>query len=107
VADTITPDDVARWLGITGDVSADANLAASTSAAAAFVAGIPWVGRLPAWPDDVRLAATMLAARLYRRRNTPSGVEAFGDYAATYVARTDPDVSRFLRIGPQAMPRVG
>ena len=48
----------------------------------------------------------MLAARLFRRRNSPGGVEAFTD-GAVYVARTDPDVAALLSIGPYKPPQVG
>jgi hypothetical protein len=51
--------------------------------------------------------ATMLAARLFERRNSPQGVAAFGDGAAAYVQRNDPDVAILLRIGPYAKPAVG
>ena len=48
--------------------------------------------------------AVKLAARLYRRRNTPSGVEAVADVGAMYVARGDPEIRMLLRL---ATPRVG
>lgn len=51
--------------------------------------------------------ATMLAARLFERRNSPNGVAAFGDGATAYVQRNDPDVAILLRIGPYAKPGVG
>ena len=56
---------------------------------------------------DHQLAATMLAARLYRRRNSPDGVQAMTDAGAWYVARTDPDVARLLRIDQYISPQVG
>ena len=48
----------------------------------------------------------MLAARLVRRRNSPGGVESFGD-SVLYVARFDPEIARALRSGNWAMPGVG
>lgn len=59
------------------------------------------------WPDDVALGATMLGARLGRRRNSPSGVEPVGTAGVAYVARTDPDIAMLLRVGPFAKPKVG
>lgn len=59
------------------------------------------------WPDDVVLGATMLGARLGRRRNSPSGVEPLGTAGVAYVARTDPDIAMLLRVGPFAKPKVG
>jgi hypothetical protein len=58
-------------------------------------------------PDaEVYQAAVMLASRLVRRRNSPGGVESFGD-SVLYVARFDPEISRALRSGNWAMPGVG
>lgn len=58
-------------------------------------------------PDaEVYQAAVMLAARLFRRRNSPGGVETFADSIA-YVARYDPDIQRALRIGAYTWPGVG
>lgn len=51
--------------------------------------------------------ATMLAARLYRRKNSPAGVEAFGTEGAVYVMRNDPDVAMLLGLGPWQPPAVG
>lgn len=71
-------------------VSAAATGAADWSAAPAVVFG-----------------ANMLAARLFRRRNSPAGVEAFAAGAAVYVQRNDPDVALMLELGPYAAPVVG
>lgn len=59
------------------------------------------------WSAETHLAALMLAGRLYRRRNSPSGVEAFTDQGATFVARYDPDIARALRLDAYTPPRVG
>jgi hypothetical protein len=61
-----------------------------------------------AWPADTILGATMLAGRLYRRRNSPAGVEAFSDLGgAVYVQRNDPDIALLLKTGAYARPMVG
>lgn len=58
-------------------------------------------------PDaETYQAAVMLAARLVRRRNSPGGVETFGE-SVTYVSRYDPEIARALRTGLWAMPGVG
>lgn len=59
------------------------------------------------WPADVVKGANMLAARLYRRRNSPSGVEAFGDLGPVYVQRRDPDIAMLLHIGSHSYPQIG
>lgn len=67
-----------------------------------------WATDLPDAPTTVTaqfsLGCRMLAARLYRRRNTPGGVEAFGDAGTVYVPRRDADVDSLLRLGPYARP---
>jgi hypothetical protein len=66
----------------------------------------------PGWPvvyepdAEVYQAAVMLAARLVRRRNSPGGVETFGE-SVTYVSRYDPEIGRALRTGLWALPGVG
>ena len=58
-------------------------------------------------PDaEVYQAAVMLAARLVRRRNSPGGIESFGE-SVTYVSRYDPDIGRALHSGTWASPGVG
>lgn len=64
-------------------------------------------GELGTWGDDQKLGATMLAARVYRRRNSPAGVETIGDMGPTYVSRYDPDLEMLLGFGQWQAPRVG
>lgn len=59
------------------------------------------------WPEYVVRGAVMLAARLVRRRNSPSGVEAMTDQGAAYVSRNDPDIAQTLQLGAYAKPSVG
>lgn len=61
----------------------------------------------PEWPAYVVRGANMLAARLVRRRNSPSGVEALTDQGAAYVSRNDPDIAQLLQLGSYAKPSVG
>lgn len=61
----------------------------------------------PVWPPYVIDGASMLAARLFRRRNSPAGVETFTDQGAVYVQRNDPDIAQLLRLGTYAPPQVG
>ena len=104
----VTPGDVRAWLRL-ADGEDDDILTAVCAAVTAWVSGIPVVVELDdptAWPDDVHQGAVMLAARMYRRRNTPSGVEPFTD-GAVYLPRRDSDVDQLLRLGYYAAPRVG
>lgn len=106
-------DAVKAWAGITTDkddaVLDDVILPAVNS----LVRGLPVAQALdtdPApttWPDSIKAGATMLAARLHRRRNTPGGVEASGSFGVAYVRRVDPDVAQLLQLGDYAPPGVG
>jgi hypothetical protein len=49
----------------------------------------------------------MYAAREYRRRNSPGGIESITDAGATYVSKYDSDIERALRTGTWAEPAVG
>jgi hypothetical protein len=59
------------------------------------------------WPEDLELGATMLAARLWRRRHSVDGVATFTAEGAAYVQRNDPDVALLLGLGAYAPPVVG
>lgn len=60
-----------------------------------------------AWPAHITRGATMLAARLFRRRNSPAGVEAFSQAGPVYVQRNDPDVAMLLKLGSWQAPGIG
>jgi hypothetical protein len=73
-----------------------------------------WVNRLPCvvdgladgedWSYDIALGATMLAARFYRRRNSPSGIDTVTDAGAIYLPRRDADIDTLLRLNEYNMP---
>lgn len=56
----------------------------------------------PAVPDQIAQAAALLAARLYRRKDSPQGVIGVPDWGAVRVSRTDPDVEAL--IAPYVIP---
>ena len=106
----LKPADVKAWLRLT-DTADDALIADVCLSAQ------PWVERCrPEWraadgsgylPDpETYRGAVMFASKMFRRRNSPGGIEAFAD-SVTYVARWDPDVARFLRTGDYMVPAVG
>lgn len=102
----LTPQEVADWLGAP---FADAQLEATTTAVNSYVDGLPSIARTSSgeWGPATRLGATMLAARLYKRRNSPNGLESFGEIGSTYVSRYDSDIARLLRLESFKIPRVG
>lgn len=59
------------------------------------------------WPARIELGASMLVARLFRRKNSPAGVEQFGQLGAAYVMRNDPDIAQLLALGSWQSPQVG
>lgn len=105
-----TLDLVKVHIGITDDVD-DSFLTGVVEAVNARVLQWPVaqvaVGA-PDWTGEgvahVVLGATMLVARLHRRRNTPDGVAAFGTEGPLYVQRNDPDVALLLRLGQHKKP---
>lgn len=100
---------------VTGsDPARDARVTMRVNAVNAWVRSLPVASDAltfgsppPAWPDYVTLGSLMLTTRLWRRKDSPSGVEAFTDAGAVYVSRNDPDVAQLLRIGVYSGPRVG
>ncbi len=98
----ITVNDVQGW---TRDSGSDPDaLALVVAAVNSLVATLPAVPADGVWPDHVRAGAVMLAARLYRRRNSPNGIETIDALGTTYVTRYDADIARMLRL---SMPVVG
>lgn len=59
------------------------------------------------WAAHHRLGATMLAARLERRKNSPGGLASFGIDGPSYVQGNWPDIAMLLQIGSYAVGRVG
>ena len=101
-----------------GEISADAVAAHLGDASPQTLAELQpavdavnaWVGGFhpeSPWSAAIHLGAVMLAATISRRRNTPSGVEVFGDGGIAHVARSDPHVSQLLGLGGWTRPQVG
>jgi hypothetical protein len=106
-----TLEAVKVQLGIAADdVRDDARLTPLVAAVNGSIRGwavsAPIVGE-DEWPDRIKSGASMLTARLFRRKNSPAGVEAFGSQGAAYVMRNDPDIAMLLRLGAWAGPGVG
>ena len=104
-------ESVASWLQLPDqDATGNAILSEIVESVRAYVGRIPDKmaadanGILQPADASASLGCKMLAARLYRRRNTPNGVEAFTDGGAMYVARFDPDIGRMLGL---YQPKVG
>ncbi|SNY29034.1 head-tail connector protein [Paractinoplanes atraurantiacus] len=73
---------------------------------------IPATGRVqitarwgwPAIPEEIAQAAQLLAARLYRRKDSPNGVIGSADWGTIRVSRTDPDVEALIQ--PFVIPAI-
>lgn len=59
---------------------------------------------LSAWPPDIDMGAILLAAKVYGRRGSVSGVAGFADLGVAYIARFDPDVQWLLGLGDYQSP---
>lgn len=103
-----TLDGVKLQLEI-GDANDDARLIPIVTAVNDLVRSWPVAGRadgLEAWPAGIVLGANMLAARLWRRKDTPGGLEVIGDVVA-YVRRSDPEIAMLLQLAEWSKPDVG
>ncbi|MDK7733244.1 hypothetical protein QP568_02895 [Propionimicrobium lymphophilum] len=69
-----------------------------------YLSSFEWLTENGKATEEAKLGALMLAARLHRRRNSPGGIETLGESGAAYVARTDPDLARLLKIDAYQMP---
>ena len=63
-----------------------------------YTAGVTVTARWgwPYVPDEIEHAALLLAARLYRRRDSPQGVIGSAEWGAIRVGRFDPDVEALI-----------
>lgn len=103
------PTDVAaiKLQASVSDSRDDAFIATVADAVNALVRGLPVAQNVTdEWPGTIVLGSAMLGARLYRRRNSPSGVEALTDQGAAYVSRNDPDIAQLLQLGSYSKPAV-
>jgi hypothetical protein len=93
-----------------GELDDDEALGLYVNAVNELVRGLPCADSARGqerWPYRIQLGATMLAARLWRRRDTAGGVEVFGDGGIAYVRRDDPDIAQLLELGDWSKPGVG
>lgn len=100
-------EDVKDWLRINSqDTADDATVRLVTAAAEPYVERCrpEFVTAEGYTPDaETYMGAVMYAAREVRRRNSPAGVEVFGE-AAAFVTRYDSDIDRALQTGAFARP---
>lgn len=76
-------------------------------AVVAYVSSLPVVVDLPTGeplPPSVELGMVMLASRMYRRKNSPTGIDSVTADGVTYVTRYDSDIASMLRLDS---PQVG
>ncbi|WP_280383359.1 phage head-tail connector protein [Nocardia wallacei] len=100
---------VKTYLAITDDRD-DAAITAVVDAVNDLIASwLPVPGAGTGWPPRHAQGATMLAARVFRRRNSPNGVEDYGSelQGAIYTRANDPDIALLLGLGRYEPPSVG
>lgn len=60
------------------------------------------------WPGDALMGCILLGARLFSRRNSPTGIAAYNDMGGpAYISRFDPDLERLFGTGAWLPPMVG
>lgn len=115
----LSPEDVAGWLRLdwalpdgTPETIDQATLVTICAMAEPYVErcrpewrSTPAGGGSPVYSPDPETyqGAVMYAAREFRRRNTPAGIEVYGE-GVTFVTRFDPDIDRALQTGAWARP---
>lgn len=102
--DPVTTSAVAGHLSLVED-DTDVNLQAAVDAVNDLLA--EWIAPDRLTRRSVIHGGVMLAARVYRRRNSPAGVEALGEMGPVYVSRNDPDLAMMLGLGNYRKPMVG
>lgn len=111
IADQLPADGPATVAGAKVGTPADADrVQAICDAVNAQVRTWPTAARsrgLASWWAPTVEGANMLVRRLWRRKDTPGGVEVFGDAGIAYVRRLDPDVAQLLELGDWSRPAVG
>ena len=110
----LTGADVAAWLSLVPTVEDQPILDAVAEQATIYAQRCrhdrytDTAGVITFTPDaEVFQGAVMFAAREYRRRNTPAGMQNFGDGGVSYVSRWDNDIDRALRVGAFRPPGIG
>lgn len=109
----LAPESVKAWLRLNDQDTADDDLVRSCCALTeVFVQRQRPEFLDPASstyePDaEVYQGAVMYASREVRRRNSPSGVQVFGDAGVSFVSRFDSDIERALHMGAYAKPAAG
>lgn len=103
----ITAQEVIDYLEINLSET-DSHLALIVPAVNEMVEALPSIDRtaLGAWKATTHLGAIMLAARLYQRKNSPSGITSIGEGVSTYISRYDSDIARLLNIDSFQKPMV-
>lgn len=97
-------EKVIDWSSLEDDSDIPA-LVEVCEATVAYVSSLPVVKDASALSPQVELGMVMLASRLYRRRNSPIGIDSFtADGGVAYVARFDSDITMMLRLDA---PQVG
>jgi hypothetical protein len=106
----ISTTQVINWLRLPASEQIDNdNLLLVVASVNQYVSSLPDIDIQPwgDWSENTVLGATMLAARVYRRRSSVNGIESFteGGGGTAYVSRYDSDIARLLHTDIYQKPR--
>lgn len=110
MATSITVAEVVSYLGLDSLAGDDLSVMTDVVAAvnAEIVTNVPRIRAAAAgtdWPPDVILAAKMMAARLFTRRRSPTGIATYTETGGpVFTPRWDPDIEKLCLIGKWAPP---
>lgn len=96
-----TTDKVLGWIGLQARSIGDSatSLSMVVDAVNEYLQRYDHLIRADGTPTDMaEVGAVMLAARLYKRRGSPTGTDTSVDGGAIYISRIDPDIARWLEI---------
>lgn len=102
----ITQADVIAWMGITQNLEP---LDLIVPAVITYVDALPDIDRdsIGLWESTTKLAAILLAARWYQRRNSPGATIDGAIDGVIRITKYDSDIARMLHIDGFEKPSVG
>ncbi|UVJ37981.1 hypothetical protein [Arthrobacter sp. CJ23] len=102
----ITTADVIGFMGITQNLD---SLELIVPAVNYYVDALPQIDRnVAGWESTTKFAAVLLAARWYKRRNSPGAtIDGAMDGGQIRITKYDSDIARLLHIDGFEQPQVG
>jgi hypothetical protein len=93
----VSVDELAMWRGLDAPSTGSPQWETQQAVLDAVETHISHSYVLPTpLPEDARNGILIAAARLIKRKDSPQGIEDFGEFGAVRISRMDPDVEALL-----------